>query len=120
MTQIPANARPLHDTLASVTPEAAKVSGSKEAKAWQSAQDYESVFLNTMFQQMFSGVGDNGPMGGKHNEAWRGMLIDEYSRSVAKQGGIGLAPAIYSELIGAQQAPVRRVPAQIYNTGALQ
>lgn len=117
---IPESATPRHGLLSAQTPEAAKVAGSKEAKAWRSAQDYEGVFLNTMFQQMFNGIGEEGPMGGKYNEAWRGMLVDEYARSVSKQGGIGLAPSIYKELIGAQAQPMRRTPAQIYMSGAAQ
>jgi flagellar protein FlgJ len=115
---VPESASARHGTISAQIPEAAKVAGSKEAKAWRSAQDYEGVFLNTMFQQMFNGIGEDGPLGGKHSEAWRGMLVDEYARSVSKQGGLGLAPSIYKELIGAQANPMRRTPAQIYSSGA--
>ena len=92
------------------TPAAARIAGSREAKAWTNAQNFEQVFLNTMLGQMFTGLGTDAPLGGKDSEAWRGMLVDEYARSVTSQGGIGLAPQIYRELIGAQEAAPRRLP----------
>lgn len=92
------------------TPAGAMVPGSREARAWSTAQDFEGVFLNTMLAQMFSGLdggSDDGPMGGRKNEAWRGMLVDEYSKGFAAQGGLGLAPVIYRELLGQQESAGR-------------
>ena len=40
------------------------------------------------------------------------MLVDEYAKSVTSQGGVGLANHIYRELIGAQEAAPRRLPAR--------
>ena len=91
-------------------PAAAKVPGSREAKAWSQAQDFESVFLSTMLGQMFTGLGEESPLGQKKSEAWRGLLVEEYGRSISSNGGVGLANNIYRELIGAQEAPARRVP----------
>lgn len=87
------------------TPAGAMVPGSREARAWSTAQEFEGVFLNTMFAQMFSSLdgAEDGPMGGRKNEAWRGMLVDEYSKGFAAQGGVGLAPVVYRELIGQQE-----------------
>ena len=99
--QAPANA---------YTPEGARTRGSREAKAWDNAQNLEQVFLNTMLGQMFTGIGTESPLGGKQSEAWRGMLVDEYAKSVTNQGGIGLANHIYRELISAQEAAPRRAP----------
>jgi len=56
------------------------------------AQDFEAVFLNSMFQNMFTGISGEGPFGGSGAVGvWRSMLTDEYSRSFAKGGGIGIA-----------------------------
>jgi Rod binding domain-containing protein len=101
-------------------PAAARVPGSREAKAWGNAQEFEGVFLNTMFSQMFAGLGDDdtGPMGGKKTEAWRGLLTDEYAKSVAAQGGIGLAPQIYRELLANQEAASRAATAMRSNAAA--
>lgn len=97
-------------TLNTYAPAAARVSGSREQRAWGQAQNFEQVFLNTMFGQMFTGIGTDSPLGGKHSEAWRGMLVDEYAKSVSAQGGVGLANHIYRELVSAQEAGGRRLP----------
>ena len=103
---------PERPAINAATPAAARVAGSREQRAWSQAQNFEQVFLNTMFSQMFTGIGTESPLGGKQSEAWRGMLVDEYAKSVTGQGGVGLASHVYRELIGAQEAAPRRVPAR--------
>ena len=50
------------------------------------------MFLNSMFSQMFTGIDGEGPFGGDQaTGVWRSFLTDEYSKSFAKTGGIGLA-----------------------------
>ena len=78
--------------------------GSKE-KAWAAAQDFEAVFLNTMMQHMFTGMEGEGPLGGKGAAGvWRSFLTQEYSRTIAKAGGIGIADHVYRSLITQQEA----------------
>lgn len=105
-----ASLTPERPVLNAHAPPAARVPGSREQRAWTQAQSFEQVFLTTMFGQMFTGIGEASPLGGKHSEAWRGMLVDEYAKSVAAQGGVGLAGHVYRELIGAQEAAPRRLP----------
>lgn len=82
---------------------APKLAGLAQAKAKAVSQDFEAVFLNSMFQQMFSGVSGEGPFGGSGaTGVWRSFLTDEYSKSFAKAGGIGLSDTIYRELIARQ------------------
>ena len=77
----------------------------KETKARAAAQDFEAVFLNSMFQQMFTGIDGDGPFGGKGaTGVWRSMLTDEYAKSFAKAGGIGIADQVYRTLIAQQEA----------------
>lgn len=85
---------------------AAKTPGAgKEAKARAAAQDFESVFLNSMFQHMFTGIDGDGPFGGTGaTGVWRSMLTDEYAKSFAKSGGIGIADQVYRTLIAQQEA----------------
>lgn len=72
-------------------------------KAKGAAQDFEAVFLNTMFQQMFSSIG-KGPFGGGAGaEVWRSMLTDEYAKSLAKNGGIGIAAHVQRALMQQQE-----------------
>jgi Rod binding domain-containing protein len=77
----------------------------KEAKARATAQDFEAVFLNSMFQHMFTGMDGDGPFGGNGaTGVWRSMLTDEYAKSFAKSGGIGIADQVYRTLIAQQEA----------------
>lgn len=72
-------------------------------KARATAQDFEAVFLNIMFGQMFAGVGE-GPYGGGHAAGvWRSFLTDEYAKSFAKNGGIGIADQVYRALLEQQE-----------------
>jgi peptidoglycan hydrolase FlgJ len=73
------------------------------AKARAAAQDFEAVFLNSMFQQMFANVG-NGPFSGGPGAAiWRSFLTDEYAKSFVKAGGIGIADQVQRELLAQQE-----------------
>jgi Rod binding domain-containing protein len=85
---------------------AVKTSGlGNEAKARAAAQDFEAVFLNSMFQHMFTGIDGDGPFGGNGaTGVWRSMLTDEYAKSFAKSGGIGIAGQVYRTLIAQQEA----------------
>jgi peptidoglycan hydrolase FlgJ len=75
------------------------------AKAKAAAQDFEAVFLNSMFQQMFTGIDAEGPFGGGGAAGvWRSFLTNEYSKTFAKAGGIGIADEVYRSLIAHQEA----------------
>ncbi len=76
----------------------------KNPKLWATAQDFESVFLGSMFGEITKQLSGDGPLGGQGagGDAWRGMLTDELGKTVAKSGGIGVAQHIYSELIRLQ------------------
>ena len=90
------NGRPdyqLADALTKVSPQA-------QAKAKKSSQDFEAVFLNSMFSQMTSSVKGEGPFGDTTGTGvWRSMLTDEYSKNFAKAGGIGISTDVFRTLI---------------------
>jgi Rod binding domain-containing protein len=76
-----------------------------ETKARAAAQDFEAVFLNSMFQHMFTGLQGDGPLGGKGaTGVWRSFLTDQYARNIAKAGGIGIADQVYRSLLAQQEA----------------
>ena len=78
----------------------AKVSPQAQLKAKGAAQDFESVFLNSMFSQMTSGIKGEGPFGDTPGTGvWRSMLTEEYSKSFAKAGGVGISNDVYRTLI---------------------
>jgi peptidoglycan hydrolase FlgJ len=83
----------LADALAKVSPQA-------QAKAKSTAQDFEAMFLGQMFSQMTSGLQGEGPFGNTPGTGvWRSMLTDQYSKSFAKAGGVGISNEVYRSLI---------------------
>jgi flagellar protein FlgJ len=77
-----------------------KVSPQAQAKAQTTATDFEAVFLNSMFAQMTSGLKGEGPFGDTPGTGvWRSMLTEQYSKSFAQAGGIGISKDVYRELI---------------------
>ncbi len=87
-----------------IAPAAVKFSTASTAKARAASQDFEAVFLNSMFQQMFTGLEGEGPFGGNGaTGVWRSFLTDEYSKSFAKAGGVGIADQVYRSLIAQQE-----------------
>jgi len=90
------NGRPDYDFAAAL----AKVSPQVQAKAKATAQDFEAVFLNSMFSQMTSGLNGEGPFGNTTGTGvWRSMLTEQYSRQFAKAGGVGISSEVYRTLI---------------------
>ena len=84
---------------------AAKNLGGDNEKAMNAAQDFEAVFLNSMFSQMFTSTDGEGPFGGDQSiGVWRSFLTDEYARSFAKKGGVGIASDVYRTLMWQQEA----------------
>jgi peptidoglycan hydrolase FlgJ len=74
-----------------------------KAKAKSASEQFESMFLNSMFQQMFTDVGGEGPFGGSGAlKVWRSMLTDQYAESFARNGGIGIASHVYDQLLKQQ------------------
>jgi Rod binding domain-containing protein len=81
---------------------AAKALDPKAVK--KTAEEFETVFLEQMFNHMFSTVGVDGVTGGgMGEESARSMLVNAYAKNVVKAGGIGLAPAIASEIVKIQE-----------------
>jgi peptidoglycan hydrolase FlgJ len=75
-----------------------------KAKARAQATDFEAVFLHSMFSQMFTGIDGEGPFGGAGGAGvWRSFLSDEYAKSFAKAGGIGIADQVYKALLAQQE-----------------
>jgi len=83
----------------------ANFSDASKTKAKAAAQDFEGVFLNSMMQQMFTGLQGEGPMGGNGATGiWRSFLTDEFAKGFAKAGGIGIADQVYGTLLAQQEA----------------
>ncbi|RMD89037.1 MAG: hypothetical protein D6807_04540 [Alphaproteobacteria bacterium] len=77
----------------------------RERATRKAAEDFEAVFIGQMLRPMFEGLSTDGLFGGGHaEEIYRSLLIDEMGKSIAKNGGVGIADAVYRELISIQEA----------------
>jgi peptidoglycan hydrolase FlgJ len=77
-----------------------KLSPQVKTKAMTQAQNFEGMFLNSMFSQMTSGLKGEGPFGSTTGTGiWRSMQIEQYSKSFAQAGGVGIAKDVYRTLV---------------------
>lgn len=92
------------DMLSINTPAGKPVTPGKD-RARAASRDFEAVFLNSMIQHMFTGIDGEGPFGGQGaTGVWRSVLTDQYAKSIARAGGIGIADQVYKSLIAHQEA----------------
>ena len=77
---------------------------SNPAVARKVAREFEGVFITQMLGEMFEGISTDGPCGGgPGEEMFRSLMVDEYSKQMAAQGGIGLSQSITRELLKMQE-----------------
>ncbi len=65
----------------------------------QLCQDFESIFINSLFKEMRKSIPDNGYL--KHEmsmEIFHEMMDMEIARELSNRGGLGLARLIYEQL----------------------
>lgn len=75
------------------------------AQMRKAAQEFEALFLSQMFGHVFEGLKTDGPFGGGHGERmYRSLLVDEYGKSMARAGGIGIADKVMQEMLRNQEA----------------
>ena len=69
-----------------------------------SAREFEAIFISQMFEQMWSEVPTDGPMGGGTGEKiFRSLMIQDLGRQIANHGGMGLTDAVKRELLAMQE-----------------
>lgn len=81
------------------------LAGSPEGqKIKKTADDFESMFLEQMVDRMTQTGGAEGPMGenGTGGEVWRSMLSNQYAKTIAKAGGLGISDQIMRSMIQIQ------------------
>jgi peptidoglycan hydrolase FlgJ len=89
-----------------------KVTPQQQAKAKATATDFEGMFLNSMFSQMTAGLKGEGPFGNTPGTGvWRSMLTEQYSKSFARAGGVGIASEVYRSMILKQAKTQAAAPA---------
>lgn len=75
----------------------------EEAKLNAVAEDFEAMFMSQMMQPMFEGIKPNAMFGGgKTEEVFTGMMIQEYGKMMAETGQLGIADQVKRSLIELQ------------------
>ena len=74
-------------------------------KAKESAESFEAFFLSRMMESMFEGVSTDGMFGGGHSEKiYRSLLLDEYSKEMAKLGTVGVKDYVMQAILQMQES----------------
>jgi Rod binding domain-containing protein len=71
--------------------------GVNAAQINTTAKDFESMFISQMVENMFGDSSGDSAFGtGDTNDIYKGMMVQEYGKIIAKAGGIGIASQISS------------------------
>jgi len=70
----------------------------------KSAKEFEGMFMSEMLSHMFEGVKTD-PMfgGGKGEEMFRSMLVQEYGKMMTKGQGIGISSQVEATMLKIQE-----------------
>lgn len=80
-----------------------KLSAKQLEKIDETAREFESVFISEMLKPMFEEVKtDHMFGGGQAEEIFRSLLLQEYGKSMAQNGGLGIADEVKTQMIRAQ------------------
>ena len=92
-------------TTAQMSAAAPKPAAGNKHDIASAAKEFEAVFIGQMFEQMWSGIKTDGPMGGGTGEGiFRSLMIQDIGRQMSAQGGIGLADVVKREMLAIQEA----------------
>jgi Rod binding domain-containing protein len=72
----------------------------KKSKLFEQCQEFESIFVKMMLKEMRNSVDKSDSLlnGGWAEDIYQDMLDDQYSKSMAKNAGFGLADQLYKQL----------------------
>jgi Rod binding domain-containing protein len=72
----------------------------KKSKLFEQCQEFESIFVKMMMKEMRNSVDKKDSLlsGGWAEDIYQDMLDDEYSKSMARNAGFGLADQLYKQL----------------------
>tara|TARA_B100001750_G_scaffold234115_1_gene235075 strand:- start:807 stop:1139 length:333 start_codon:yes stop_codon:yes gene_type:complete len=74
-----------------------------DSKAANAAKEFEAVFISQMLTPMFEGIETDGMFGGGSAEnIYKSMMLEEYGKLIAANGGIGIGSAVKAEMLQMQ------------------
>ena len=77
----------------------------KDKKSIQSAaQNFEALYMNEMMSYMFEGIETDGPFGGgRGEEIFRSLMIEQYGKKIAASGQTGISATLATEMLKMQE-----------------
>lgn len=82
----------------------AAINSRSAVEARKTAESFEAVFIAQMLAPMFESVPTDDMFGGGHAESiFRSMQVEEFGKDIAKRGGVGIADAVFREIMSAQE-----------------
>ena len=75
-----------------------------EQAARDAAQSFEAMFIAQMLEHMAQDVGtDSMFSGGNSERIYKSMLNEQYAQEISNKGGVGIADAVYREILKLQE-----------------
>ena len=76
----------------------------RQAQAHRAAEEFEAMFLSQMLAPIFENLQSDGPFGGGPGERiYRSLMVQEYGKALAANGGVGIAEAVQREILKLQE-----------------
>ncbi|HEY8612288.1 MAG TPA: rod-binding protein [Roseomonas sp.] len=91
---------------------------SNHAALTRVARRFEAQALNALLQPVFGDAPKGLLSGGAAEAQWRPMLVENYARAWSDRGGVGIADAVYRELLRVQAAQASPAQNPIPSEGA--
>lgn len=86
----------------SAAPPATDNGNLKQVKA--AAKKFEAMFMNEMLSHMFAGIKTDSQFGGgKGEEVFRSMLVEQYGTIIANSGQTGLSTQLEKQMLKMQE-----------------
>ena len=84
------------------------IKSASKAKAWKTATEFESMFLENSLDRLTQSDGTEGPLGenGTGGGVYRSMLTKDYATQIVKSGGVGIADSVFREIMKMQGTPI--------------
>ncbi len=75
-----------------------------ESQIRQTAKSFETMVLGQLLSHMFTDLDPNNPMGGgKGEEIFQSLMVDEYAKGISQNGGVGIADMVEKQLLQYQE-----------------
>lgn len=84
---------------------ASNAKAAKDKNAIQAAaKNFEAMYMNEMMSYMFEGIETDGPFGGgRGEEIFRSLMIEQYGKKMADSGQTGITQMMTKEMLRMQE-----------------